>query len=74
LKETLDFALRVFLKQGIWIVGAAWLLAALSRAIYSRADQTGESRGDRPCAAKRKIILGVLVLVLGIFIALLPVP
>jgi len=74
LKETLEFALRVFLKQGLWIVGAAWLLAVGSRLIYSRSDRTGESGDDAPAGVKRKIILGAVVFILGIFIALMPLP
>jgi len=73
-KETVEFAFRVFLKQGMWIVGAAWLLAVASRAIYGRADRRGGSKSDAPAAVKRKIILGALVVMVGIIIALIPLP
>jgi len=72
LKDALEFALRVFLKQGIWIVGAAWLVAVGSRAIYSRADREGKSGEDAPDIIKRKIILGALVIIVGIIIAIIP--
>jgi len=73
LKDAINIALRVFLKQGIWIVGAAWLIAVGSRAIYSRADRAGISSDDAPENVKRKIILGALVLIVGIIIALIPI-
>jgi hypothetical protein len=73
-KETLEFGLRVFLKQGMWIVGAAWLLAVGSRAIYGRADREGGSKADEPAAIKNNIVLGALVFVVGIILALFPLP
>jgi hypothetical protein len=73
-KETLEFALRVFLKQGVWIVGAAWLLAVGSRAIYSRADRGGGSKDDAPAVVKWKIILGAAAVIIGLIIARIPLP
>jgi len=37
MKDALEFALRVFLKHGIWIAGAAWFLALGSRWVFTRA-------------------------------------
>jgi hypothetical protein len=73
-KETLEFALRVFLKQGVWIVGAAWLLAVGSRAIYGRGDRRGGSKDDAPAVVRWKIILGAAVVIIGILIAQIPLP
>jgi hypothetical protein len=73
LNDAIEFALRVFLKQGIWIVGAAWLVAVGSREIFSRADGAGKSSDDEPENVKRKIIIGALVLIVGIIIALIPI-
>jgi hypothetical protein len=70
MREALDFALRVFLRQGIWIAGAAWLFAVGSWAIFTRADSEAKSKEDSPEAMKRKIILGVVVLIVGIVIAI----
>jgi hypothetical protein len=72
--ETLEFALRVFLKQGIWVLGAAWLLAVGSRAIYGRADRRGESKDDALAVVKWKIILGAAAVIIGIIIAHIPLP
>jgi len=70
MREALDFALRVFLRQGIWIAGVAWLFAVASWAIFTRADGEAKSKEDSPEAVKRKIILGLGVLVVGIIIAI----
>ena len=70
MREALDFALRVFLRQGIWIAGAAWLFAVASWVIFIRTDGEARSIEDLPEAMKRKIILGVVVLIVGIVIAI----
>ena len=73
MKTALEFALRIYLKQGIWFFGAAWLVAVGSRVIYYRADRAGKSSDDSPENVKRKIILGALALMIGIIIAFIPV-
>jgi hypothetical protein len=73
LKDAIDFAFRIFLKHGIWIVGAACLVAVGSRVIFVRAGGEGKSSDDAPEITKRRIILGVIVLVIGIVIALIPI-
>jgi len=70
MREALDFAIRVFLRQGIWIAGASWLFAVGSRAIFARADSARKSTEDAPEVVKRKIIWGVVVLIVGIVIAI----
>jgi len=69
--DALDFAVRVFLKQGIWIGGAAWLFAIGSRMIFLRADKMPQSREDSPRIVKQKIIVGAVTLAVGIVLALL---
>lgn len=70
MREALDFAIRVFIKHGVWIAGASWLLAVGSRAIFARADGVEKSSEDASEAVKRRIILGVIVLIIGIVMAL----
>ena len=70
MNEALSFAVRVFLRQGIWIAGAAWLLALGGRVIYARADRANNSKEDAPEVVNRKLILGAVVLAIGIVIAL----
>jgi cell division protein FtsX len=70
MREALDFALRVFLRQGIWIAGAAWLFAVGGWAIFARADGAKKSCEDSLDIVKRKIIWGVVVLIVGIVIAI----
>jgi hypothetical protein len=72
LTDALEFAFRVFIKQGIWIVGAAWLFAIGSQMIYSRSDGAGKASNEMPEVVKHKLILGVIMLGVGIIIALIP--
>ena len=69
MREALDYFMRVFFKQGIWIVGAAWLFSVGCRVIFARSDDAEKSRDDAPEAVKQKIIMGVIVLITGIVIA-----
>jgi hypothetical protein len=71
MREALDFAIRVFLKHGIWIAGASWLFAVGSWKIFVKADGGQKSGEDTPEAVKRKIILGIAVLAVGIIIVIL---
>ena len=73
MREAIVFLLKIIVKYGIWIFGLAWLVAVGSRANYSRADRAGISSDDAPENVKRNIILGVIILIVGIIIALIPI-
>jgi hypothetical protein len=70
MSEAASFFLRVFIRPGIWIAALAWLLAVGGWALFVRQEGLAKSDEDAAELLKRKVILGVAVLIVGIIVAL----
>ena len=70
LAEAMSFMLRIFIRQGIWIAGLAWLLAVGGWVLFIRKEGPPKSDEDAADLLKRKAVLGIAVLIIGIIIAL----
>lgn len=69
MREALDYFIRVFIKQGIWIGGVAWLFAVGCKAIFARSDDVVKSDEDAPEGVKKIIIMGAIILIIGIVVS-----
>ncbi len=65
MREAIVFLLKILIKNGIWIFGAAWLLAVGSQFIFAKGDKTNN--------LKRRIYIGITILIVGTIVALIPI-
>ncbi len=74
MKETIVFLLKIFAKYGIWIFGLSWLLAIGSQINFFRTDNVLSKTKESILAHyKNRINVGVVILLVGIIIALIPI-
>ena len=70
MSEALSLAVNVFLRQGLWVAAAGWLLAVGGWALFVHHSGSAGSDEDSADLLKRKAILGAVVLAAGIVLAL----
>lgn len=63
MREAIVFLLKISIKYGIWIFGAAWLLAVGSQWIFVKGNQTTNM--------KRRFCFGLLIFIIGTIISLI---
>jgi hypothetical protein len=65
MREAIVFLLKIIVKYGIWIFGAAWLLAVGSQVIFVQ--------GDTVKSIRNRIYIGIVILIVGTIFALIPI-
>jgi hypothetical protein len=65
MREAIVFLLKVSIKYGILIFGAAWLLAVGSQCIFVKGDKTKN--------IKNRIYIGISILIVGMIFTLIPI-
>jgi len=65
MREAIVFLLKISIKNGIWIFGAAWLLAVGSQFIFVK--------GDKIKNMKNRVYIGIGILIVGMIFTLIPI-
>jgi hypothetical protein len=74
MREAIFFLIKYFVNYGIWIFGASWLLAVGSQIIFIRSGEArNANRENMPAIIKKRIYIGIVVLIVGTIFALIPI-